>query len=476
MKLYITLFFCIVSGLISAQEKDSTAVFKKKVLEGTEVDFVSSYYNQTGQHAAVSGGIGTEKLKDYAENIVIATPLNDDEVLTFDVGISAYTSASSSNVNPFNSKFSSTGASGQTVEVANTKPTGTPWQASSGASGRGALYALNTSYSHSSNDRNFIWNADVALSTEFNYNSKGLGGGVTKLFNHKNTEISFKANAYFDNWKIIYPTELNEYNTYGNSFLINGHFQGVTVLNQNGLGTSGYHPSTFKPWESSARNSFSASFSFSQVLTKKMQVSFFFDILQQQGMLSTPYQRIYFADKANYYIGDKQYIPIYQSADNIGVYQLADDIERLPGKRFKLPVGMRWNYFINEKVVLRTYYRYYQDDWDIKAHTISVELPVKLSDAFTVYPMYRYYVQTQSKYFAPFEQHLSTEQYYTSDYDLSAFVANQYGVGATYTDLLTRFSIFGLKVKNIDFRFNHYARSDGLNANIGTIAFKFITY
>jgi len=178
MKLYITLFFCIVSGLISAQEKDSTAVFKKKVLEGTEVDFVSSYYNQTGQHAAVSGGIGTEKLKDYAENIVIATPLNDDEVLTFDVGISAYTSASSSNVNPFNSKFSSTGASGQTVEVANTKPTGTPWQASSGASGRGALYALNTSYSHSSNDRNFIWNADVALSTEFNYNSKGFGGST----------------------------------------------------------------------------------------------------------------------------------------------------------------------------------------------------------------------------------------------------------------------------------------------------------
>ena len=476
MKLYITLFFCVVSGLIYAQKQDSTAVFKKKVLEGTEVDFVSSYYNQNGQHAAVSGGIGTEKLKDYASNIVVATPLNDDDVLTFDVGISAYTSASSSNVNPFNSILSSTGASGQTTQVNNTKPTGTPWQASSGASGRGALLAVNTSYSHSSNDRNFIWNADVALSTEFNYNSRGLGGGVTKLFNHKNTEVSFKANAYFDNWKIIYPTELNEYNTYGNSFLTSGHFQGVTVLNQNGVGSTLYRPTTFKPWESSARNSFSGSFSFSQVLTKRMQVSLFFDILQQQGMLSTPYQRIYFADKANYYIGDKQYIPIYQSPDNKGVYQLADDIERLPGKRFKLPVGLRWNYFINEKFVLRTYYRYYQDDWDIKAHTFSVELPVKLSDAFTVYPMYRYYVQTQSKYFAPYEQHLSTEQYYTSDYDLSAFVANQYGVGATYTDLLTQFSIFGLKVKNIDFRFNHYARSDGLNANIATISFKFITY
>lgn len=476
MKKISILFFLLLTSLVFSQEKDSTAVFKKKVLEGTEVDFVSSYYNQTGQHAAVSGGVGTEKLKDYANNIVVATPLNDDEVLTFDIGISAYTSASSSNVNPFNSTLSSTGASGQTTQVVNTKPTGTPWQASSGASGKGSLLSLNTSYSHSSNDRNFIWNADIALSTEFNYNSKGIGAGIMRLFNEKNSELDFKVNAYFDNWKIIYPTELNEYNTYGTSFLINGHFKGVTVLDQNGATTSAYRPTSFKPWESSIRNSFSSSFTYSQIVSKKMQVSFFFDLLQQQGMLSTPYQRIYFADKANYYIGNKQYIPIYQSPDNIGVYQLADAIERLPSKRFKFPIGFRWNYYINEKYIVRTYYRYYQDDWAIKAHTFSIEVPIKLSDSYTVYPMYRYYVQTQSKYFAPFEQHLSTEQFYTSDYDLSGFVANQYGVGATYTDLLTRFSLFGLKVKNIDLRINHYARNDGLNATIGTISFKFITY
>jgi hypothetical protein len=206
-----------------------------------------------------------------------------------------------------------------------------------------------------------------------------------------------------------------------------------------------------------------------------MQFSLFFDLLQQQGMLSTPYQRVYFADKANYYIGDKQYIPIYQSADNSGVYQLADDIERLPHKRFKLPIGLRWNYFINEKYVVRAYYRYYQDDWDIKAHTVSLELPIKISDAFTVYPMYRYYTQTQSKYFAPFEQHLSTEEYYTSDYDLATFNANQYGFGATYTDIFASTRFFGIGIKTIDFRFNHYARNDGLNANIATISFKFVT-
>jgi hypothetical protein len=88
--------------------------------------------------------------------------------------------------------------------------------------------------------------------------------------------------------------------------------------------------------------------------------------------------------------------------------------------------------------------------------------------------MYRYYTQTASKYFAPYEQHLSTEKFYTSDYDLAGFDANQYGVGASYNDPLTRFGIFLLGLKNIDFRFNHYIRSDGLTANIASVSFKFI--
>jgi hypothetical protein len=80
--------------------KDSTTTFKKRVLENTEVDVLLSYYNQDGVHSAVNGGIGSEKLSDI-QNIVVAVPLNDDDVLTFDVGISAYTSASSSNINPY---------------------------------------------------------------------------------------------------------------------------------------------------------------------------------------------------------------------------------------------------------------------------------------------------------------------------------------------------------------------------------------
>ena len=472
MKKYLFIFALLSAYQSFAQQKDSTATFKKRVLEATEVDFLISYYKQDGVHSAVSGGMGSEKLTDLASNIVVSMPMSADAILTVDAGLSAYTSASSSNINPFNSSGASGGDDDD--DKAGTEPYGTPWLASSGASAQDALASVVINYSHSSDDRNFIWNADVAFSNEYDYTSIGFGGGVAKLFNQKNTELSLKANVYLDQWRPILPTELHEYDKYGSSFLNNGYFSGITVYDQNGLASNAYLPSQFKDIQSVNRNSYSLSFSFSQILTKKLQLSLFFDVLQQEGLLSTPYHRIYFADKANYYIGQTQYIPVYETSENVGVYRLADDIERLPKSRFKLPIGVRLNYYINETFKLRTYYRYYTDNWGISAHTANIEVPIKLNDNFTVYPMYRYYTQTESKYFAPFETHVSTEKYYTSDYDLSTFSANQYGIGATYVDIFTKAHIWKFGLKNIDFRYNHYDRSDTLSADIVSLAFKFV--
>jgi hypothetical protein len=468
-----TLLFSI---LTIAQDKaiDSSNTFKKRVLESTEVDILLSYYKQDGVNSSVSGGIGSEKLTDLASNIVVALPLNADDVLTVDVGISAYTSASSSNINPFNSSGASGGDDEDRAPIATSSPYGTPWLASSGASGSDALLNVTANYSHSSDDRNFIWNADIAFSNEYDYTSIGFGGGVAKLFNEKNTELSVKANVYLDQWRPIYPTELHEFSKYGSDFLNNGYFNGVPVYNERGLIDTSYLPSQFETIQSVNRNSYSISFSFSQILTKKLQVSFFFDVLRQEGLLSSPYHRVYFADKENYFIGKPEFIPTYETTQNIGVYQLADDIERLPSTRFKLPFGMRANYYINERLKFRAYYRYYTDDWSLKSHTFNVEVPIKISDRFTVFPIYRYYTQNASKYFAPFETHISTEQFYTSDYDLSKFTSNQYGGGISYVDLLTNTKLFWFGLKNIDFRYNHYQRSNNLNADIFTIGFKFI--
>ena len=148
------------------------------------------------------------------------------------------------------------------------------------------------------------------------------------------------------------------------------------------------------------------------------------------------------------------------------MFHLADDIERLPDERIKIPVGSRLHFYVNENIVIRTYYRYYWDNWDITSNTVQIEMPIKIGMQWKVTPIYRYYNQTAAAYFAPYDQLLSSNAFYTSDYDLSAFSSNQYGLGVAYTDIFTRMKIAKLGMKSVTFRFQNYIRSDGLNAFI----------
>ena len=132
MKKYLILFALLGGYRSFSQEKDSTVVFKKRVLEATEVDFLLSYYKQDGVHSSVSGGMGSEKLTDLASNIVVTMPMNADDILTVDAGLSAYTSASSSNINPFNGS----GASGGGITSSDA--------ASAGATGAASSASFNT--------------------------------------------------------------------------------------------------------------------------------------------------------------------------------------------------------------------------------------------------------------------------------------------------------------------------------------------
>ena len=124
-------------------------------------------------------------------------------------------------------------------------------------------------------------------------------------------------------------------------------------------------------------------------------------------------------------------------------------------------------------MVVRTYYRFYRDDWGINSNTASIEIPIKFAlGKFTLFPNYRFYNQSKATYFAPFETHLSTSKYYTSDYDLSKFHSHQYGIGLRYTDIFTSLKIFNFGLKSFDLRYSYYDRSDGLTASIMSMGLK----
>lgn len=430
LKNRILTLFMIVYFCGNAQDTQGNEAYKKRVLESTEIDFLFGYYTQEGNNAAVTGGIGTEELTDASPNVVVAIPLNDDDVLTIDGSISAYTSASSSNVGPFDGAAPAD-----------------PFVASSGASSRDQLLTAVVTYAHSSEDRNNTWSAKFSVAKEHDYFSLGFGGSYAHLFNEKNTEISVSANVYLDTWEAFYPTELRSFSPGGLGL------QNVIFVQNTITGNPNYNPD-FTPFDNENRNSFALGLGFSQILSKRVQGSLALDIVSQNGLLSTPFQRVYFSDIADSFI------------DN---FQLADDVEQLPNTRFKVALGGRLNYYVNDILSLRSYYRVYWDDWGILSHTASLEVPVKLSDKFTIYPSYRFYQQDQANFFAPFEAHRSTDEFYTSDYDLSEYRANQFGFGIRYTDIFTKLHIWKYGLKSIDIQVQQYKRNTGLKAtNIAT--------
>ena len=397
-----------------AYSQDTIVSYKKRVLESVEIDLLASYYSQDGDNAAVTGGIGTEELTDLASSIVVSIPLNDDDVLKIDANVSAYTSASSSNVSPFDS--------GQAAD---------PFVADSGASANDLWLNGVVSYSHSSDDRNNIWGANVSVSQEYDYASFGFGGNYSYLLNDKNTELSIRANVFLDSWKIIYPFELRPFEDLG-----------------------------YTPLQTNKRNSYAIGFGFSQILSKKAQGSISLDLVQQEGLLSTPFQRVFFKDRDAIIIGNG--------------FQLADDIERLPSTRFKVAIGGRLNYYLNEVFVLRSYLRYYQDNWGITSYTASIEVPIKLGDFFTLYPSYRYYTQTKADYFYKANDALSTDAFYTSDYDLSNFNAGEFGLGVSYTDIFTKVKLLGYGLKSINAKASYYNRSSSLSYFMVSGGIKFV--
>lgn len=428
----ISFFFVSSTAMSQETSTDSVATYKKRVLETSEVDFLTSYYSQEGNNAAVSGGLGSEELSDATAAFVVSIPMNDDDILTIDASVSAYTSASSSNINPFDGN-----------QNANA------FVASSGASSGDVWANMTGSYSHSSDDRNKIWSAKLSVSSEYDYFSVGVGGSYTRLFNEKNTEISINANVFIDSWKTIYPIELRGFD---------GGENGINLNNYTITGNLDYNPN-FTEFDNKGRNSYSLGFGFSQILNKKLQGSLALDFVKQKGLLSTPFQRAYFSDIEDSFIEN---------------FHLAEDVERLPDARFKIAVGGRLNYYINETFVLRTYYRYYSDDWGIKSHTVSFEVPIKIADKLTLYPSYRFYNQTAADYFAPYNQHLSTSDFYTSDYDLSKYSANQFGFGVAYIDIFSKFHLWKFGLKSIDLKYHKYDRDSGLSASIFSGGLKFV--
>lgn len=384
MQKYFSLLFllCFINAGLMAQSDYQMKANEDQV----DADFLLGYYQQDGNNGAVTGGIGTEKLEDVASMLVVNIPLDSVKALNITVGADYYSSASTDNIDN---------------------------NVSSASSSDLRAYA-NLGYTRKNLKRGETIGFGLGFSNEYDYTSFSARASFAKEWNEGNSELSLAGQAFFDNWVIILPIELR----------------------QSARGTLA----------TSSRNSFNAQASFAQVISPRLQILFSGEAIYMQGLLSTPFHRVFFSD------------------------QNQADIERLPDTRLKIPLAVRLTYFPFDQLVLRTNYRYYWDDFGITAHTFEVETPIKISPTLTLSPFYRYHTQTAADYFAPYAEHLSSDAFYTSDYDLSALQSHKVGLGIGITPLygIARFKL-PLKdrlfiLDKLQFRTAYYTRSTGLDA------------
>ena len=357
----------------------------------TEVNILSSYYSQDGNRGAVEGGIGTQQLTDFTPTIILNIPLDSVTRLSANLGMDYYASASTDRIDQFNSS----------------------------ASASDTRYHLDLGLSRQLADKRTMVGVGGGFSKEYDYLSFNASASWARASRDGNRELSVAGQVFFDQVMIIQPTELR-----GRQPVEGG----------------------------TTRQSYNLSLVYSQVLSRRLQASISTELVAQNGLLSTPFHRVYFRE----------------TGGALGTART----ERLPDQRLKYPVGLRLNYYATDLVQLRGYYRFYNDNFGITAHTFELEAPVKVTPFFVLYPFYRYHTQTAADHFAPYLAHSTADRYYTSDYDLADFSANKFGLGLRYAPVygIGRFKMpFGSRVakfKALDIRYAYYRQSTGLTANL----------
>ena len=275
-KIFLTALGIVALLKSFSQQVPDSSGFQNKKLKVEEINLVSSYYTQNGDHAAVTGGIGTQKLTDIANVFDIKLAKYDRKLRkhTFDVevGIDHYTSASSDKVD---------------------------LKANSSASYADTRIYPSLTWSMENEKKGSTFSAGVSSSSEFDYTSYGANIGFSKKTKDRNGEFSARLQGYFDQVHLIAPEELR-------------------------------NTGAAKDHGSEGRTTLAASLSWSQVINKNLQVMFLADLVNQQGFLSLPFYRVYFGDgsvhqeklpdsrlklplgfRANYFLGDRFIIRTY---------------------------------------------------------------------------------------------------------------------------------------------------------------------
>ncbi len=99
--------------------------------------------------------------------------------------------------------------------------------------------------------------------------------------------------------------------------------------------------------------------------------------------------------------------------------------ERRPDTRVRDAYFLKQAHYFEWDGALKTSYRYYRDDWGIKAHTLDFTYDQHLEDSWILTPSVRFYTQSAASFYGA--QFATPQTYMSADYRLSAMDSIQFG-------------------------------------------------
>jgi len=270
-----------------AQQPDTT--YHKREIPATEIEILYNMYHQDGDHSAVTGGIGTEKLTIYAPGVDV-TFNGEKSSFNLNMGADVITSASTDNID----------------------------------------FAISSaSYIDMRSHTDIHYSRQVSKTTQV-----GIGTGFSLESDY--LSFPFRADLYW-----LAPDKLRE---------IQASFAYIhDDLRWGRLNPDYKRPVTlvypyelrYKQWfDIYNRYSYNFKTGYSQVINRRLRVGIFPELIIQTGLLSTPFHRVYFANdslkvenlpqsrtripigiKANYFAGGSTVLKgSYQFySDNFGI-------------------------------------------------------------------------------------------------------------------------------------------------------------
>jgi len=149
-----------------------------------------------------------------------------------------------------------------------------------------------------------------------------------------------------------------------------------------------------------------------QILTRNSIISANFEVITDQGWLSNPYREFLYVNPGT----------------GLG-YGLAPEVD--PNTRTSNALGFDYKYYLPWKAALDLQYRYFEDTWQIRAHTAQIGYTQPWRN-WTFDGSLRFYTQTHADFYSDLFSSATQQNFMSRNRELSSFNEFTIGAGASY--------------------------------------------